>query len=426
MKNIHPHRLAGLLPALAALFLFTVAPLRAADQNPPGQLSYQGFLSDNSGVPLGNTAPENYAVEFRIYDAATGGNPLWGEGQTVTVDKGYFSVMLGQGAEITGVDFASDLSGLFTGASASDRYIGITITTLNSGSELSPRVRLLASPYAMLSRFANAVVNASGTAMIVTSGQSVGVNTVTPQATLDVNGTVKATTFSGNGAGLTGIVPSGISGTLATSQIPSLSASKITSGALNSARIPGLNASKIANGTFNDARLSSNVPLKNQNNTFTGNITVNSPNTISGNGTIPIGGIIMWSGSNIPSGWALCDGNNGTPNLKNRFIVSSSGGGYAVGDTGGNNFVTLTTANLPAHKHSYKDTVFTENSSVRDDKNTSGYGEQFVSSGIGSSATDTDNNMLFYKNRNTDSAGSGDSFDNRPLYYALAFIMRVE
>jgi hypothetical protein len=51
----------------------------------------------------------------------------------------------------------------------------------------------------------------------------------------------------------------------------------------------------------------------------------------AGNG-IPKGGIIMWSGStvDIPTGWALCDGNNGTPNLMDRFIVGA-GTNYNVG-----------------------------------------------------------------------------------------------
>ena len=42
-------------------------------------------------------------------------------------------------------------------------------------------------------------------------------------------------------------------------------------------------------------------------------------------GTIPIGGIIMWSGTvaSIPANWALCDGNNSTPDLRDRFIVGA-------------------------------------------------------------------------------------------------------
>lgn len=51
----------------------------------------------------------------------------------------------------------------------------------------------------------------------------------------------------------------------------------------------------------------------------------------------PSGGIIMWSGAvnDIPVGWALCDGSNGTPDLRDRFIVGA-GGAYSVGDTGVN------------------------------------------------------------------------------------------
>lgn len=51
---------------------------------------------------------------------------------------------------------------------------------------------------------------------------------------------------------------------------------------------------------------------------------------------IPIGGIIQWSGSiaSIPSNFALCDGNNGTPDLTDRFIMGA-GGSRAPGVTGG-------------------------------------------------------------------------------------------
>lgn len=53
---------------------------------------------------------------------------------------------------------------------------------------------------------------------------------------------------------------------------------------------------------------------------------------------VPSGTITLWSGAivDIPSGWYLCDGNNGTPNLKNRFVVGA-GGNFAVGDSGGYN-----------------------------------------------------------------------------------------
>jgi microcystin-dependent protein len=66
----------------------------------------------------------------------------------------------------------------------------------------------------------------------------------------------------------------------------------------------------------------------------------------------PVGGIILWSGSiaSVPSGWALCNGSSGTPDLRDRFIVGA-GSTYAVNDTGGFNTVTLTTAQMPTHTH---------------------------------------------------------------------------
>ena len=68
----------------------------------------------------------------------------------------------------------------------------------------------------------------------------------------------------------------------------------------------------------------------------------------------PVGIITMWSGaiSNIPTGWALCDGNNGTPNLTDRFIVGA-GNDYTVGATGGEATHTLTENEMPKHRHSF-------------------------------------------------------------------------
>jgi hypothetical protein len=65
---------------------------------------------------------------------------------------------------------------------------------------------------------------------------------------------------------------------------------------------------------------------------------------------LPRGSIIMWHGSEIPTGFAICDGTNGTPDLRDRFILGAADG-EEVGDTGGSNSVTLTTDNMPSHGH---------------------------------------------------------------------------
>jgi hypothetical protein len=55
-----------------------------------------------------------------------------------------------------------------------------------------------------------------------------------------------------------------------------------------------------------------------------GNLTVTG--TISGIGTVPIGSIIMWSGTiaTIPSNYRLCDGGNGTPDLRDKFVIGAT------------------------------------------------------------------------------------------------------
>jgi len=150
-----------------------------------------------------------------------------------------------------------------------------------------------------------------------------------------------------------------------------------------------------------------------------------------GNGAIPIGGIIMWSGttSNIPAGWALCDGQtvNGhtTPNLKGRFIVGA-GGSYSPGNTGGAERVTLTINEMPSHNHGINDPghhhqYTTANNYVNDLET--------------DPSTNTDQVRQNWKHKNTDNeytgitiqnTGGGQSHENRPPYYALAYIMRVQ
>jgi microcystin-dependent protein len=67
---------------------------------------------------------------------------------------------------------------------------------------------------------------------------------------------------------------------------------------------------------------------------------------------VPTGVILMWHGNiaSPPSGWAICDGTNGTPNLRGYMIIGRNGT-YTAGSTGGNSDLTMTTGTLPAHEH---------------------------------------------------------------------------
>ena len=96
-----PLRTALVLAVATVAVAFYTPRLHAQSPYPPEKMTYQGFLVDSSGTALGNAAPKNYDVIFRIYSSQTGSNPnelLWSEQQTITVDKGYFSVLLGEGA----------------------------------------------------------------------------------------------------------------------------------------------------------------------------------------------------------------------------------------------------------------------------------------------------------------------------------------
>ena len=116
---------------------------------------------------------------------------------------------------------------------------------------------------------------------------------------------------------------------------------------------------------------------------------------------VPTGGIIMWSGASVPGGWSLCDGTNSTPDLRDRFIVSS-GSAYSIGNTGGANSVTLTVDQIPAHTHAI---------TAKNDGSPSGT----YSSPRSAYAAEIDSG----------STGGGQSHENRPPYYALAFIMKT-
>jgi hypothetical protein len=146
--------------------------------------------------------------------------------------------------------------------------------------------------------------------------------------------------------------------------------------------------------------------------------------------TIPAGLIAMWSGSigSIPSGWYLCDGSNGTPNLTDRFIVGA-GSTYAVNATGGATTATLTTNNLPAHTHVATSTV-TDAGHVHNNNagtQSGGGGTLAGGSGIGAGSVNTSqpttSNYITVATTNT-STGSGTSFSILPTYYALAYIQK--
>tara|TARA_B100000809_G_scaffold265737_1_gene325527 strand:+ start:899 stop:1957 length:1059 start_codon:yes stop_codon:yes gene_type:complete len=175
---------------------------------------------------------------------------------------------------------------------------------------------------------------------------------------------------------------------------------------------------------------------------------------VEGAGTVPIGGIIMWSGNvlSLPSGFELCEGGapvNGitVPDLSGRFLVgvddrettapTNTTGlvtNYGqVGNTGGLNEVTLITAQLPthnhggltvvnagtAHNHGFNDVYLNHDQSLQNDNDEDyrlGTLDSYTRTTVGAGQ----HSHTIYP------AGSGNASGNRPKYFALAFIIRVQ
>jgi hypothetical protein len=154
---------------------------------------------------------------------------------------------------------------------------------------------------------------------------------------------------------------------------------------------------------------------------------------------MPSGAIVIWSGttSNIPSGWTICDGTQGTPNLSGSFIIGS-GSGYTKGTTGGSNSLTLSTSNLPSHTHSGTTNTMNQNASHHhvfpmarvDGKGFRGDVGQFPPADganlVGiyyTNYTNTDHLHTF--TTDTGSGLTGTTISFKPVYYALIYIMKL-
>lgn len=136
-----------------------------------------------------------------------------------------------------------------------------------------------------------------------------------------------------------------------------------------------------------------------------GAVTVPPGKPNEGKGVIPVGGILLWTQEDVPDGWAVCNGDNGTPDLSGLFVMGA-GDGHDVGETGGASSVTLQYSQMPPHTHGYSYPSCTTDGKALADNN-DGH--------VWKSATTA----------TTSATGGGEAHENRPPYYAVRYIMRV-
>ena len=175
------------------------------------------------------------------------------------------------------------------------------------------------------------------------------------------------------------------------------------------------------------ARTGANGDLKVAGTTTSASLTVGGVS----NASVPRGVIVMWSGdpTDLPAGWALCNGENSIPDLRGRFIVGYSGttGDYdQTGKNGGSDSIELTENNMPAHTHTVDGGAHAHDFAGQNDgggdnqprfgmswlaKNNPGRAAQQGSGGTHSHTVSTE--------------GESEAFDNRPAYYVLAYIIKL-
>jgi hypothetical protein len=157
---------------LLSIAIIWSAACSAAIANVPELMHFQGRLTDANNIPLNGA----FSIQFSIYDSATNGTQKWSETQPVTLDNGFFSVLLGS---VTPID-----SGIFSRSGVS-RYLGIKI---DPDPEMVPRLRITTAGYAYVAEnLGPGVVN-------IDPNDNVGIGTSTPGI---ITGSSRYLTISG-------------------------------------------------------------------------------------------------------------------------------------------------------------------------------------------------------------------------------------
>ncbi len=351
----------GVILALLALLS---APGAARAQDPgsiPAAINYQGRLtaSDGSPVPGGY-----YEVGFRIWDNPTqagAANYIWGRTFPLNVvTNGIFNVLLtDDGSPLALSGSPPSVSSLLDAFQSPTRYLGLSVSRNPQGQITSP-------------------VEISPRQQLVTAPFAIH----SYQATL-----ATSAGFATNAAQAAFALGAGSSHFMATN---------------------GLQAggNTILGGSV----------------TLNGTVTVPDPGSTFNGGFVPLGGIIMWSGTKVPAGWALCDGSRTnnilTPNLQGRFVL---GAGSGAGLTPR----ALTDSPGGAETHTNSQDEMASHSHTRT-THTVGYQAMWDNGTMTATAAPNQAKNMQSQSYTSDPTGGGKAYSTMPPYFVLAYIIRVQ
>ena len=154
--------------------------------------------------------------------------------------------------------------------------------------------------------------------------------------------------------------------------------------------------------------------------------------TSSYGSSLPRGAIVMWTGDTAPAGWAMCDGQNGAPDLRGRFVLGSGKGNGLTqrnrGEQSGEEKHLLTIAEIPSHTHGVSDpghlhnwTGSRQQAGTDDHNNTC----EFSKGDAGAVDTVSKNTDSRTTNISISAAGGSLAHENMPPFYVLAYIMKL-
>ena len=165
---------------------------------------------------------------------------------------------------------------------------------------------------------------------------------------------------------------------------------------------------------------------------------INISNFIKNNNIpIPKGSIVAYHGDSPPLGWKICDGQNGTPDLRGRFILAEGQGSGLTNrqknQKGGSETHKLTIKQMPHHGHHFQTQGHHRHYSGLGEGRVDGWHWGFSGSpnNMGShGGVDTDNvawgtSATGNHNHNFHAEGGNESHNNMPPFYVLMYIMKI-